>query len=241
VSHPPPPARRSAAEVCFAGQTFVLLAERAMLWPAGRTLVVADAHLGKAELFQARGLRVPSGANEADLRRLSDLLDAHAAAAGRLLILGDLLHGRESGDDPGTLASLRRWRGRHAGLAVTLVRGNHDRHAGDPPADLGFDCVGELTEAGVEWTHAPHPLDGPVPPDALPRVAGHLHPAYRLTDPAGGGGGGGASVPCFVVDPRQLVLPSFGTFTGGARVGQSTGRSIYVAAAGRVVRAAGGK
>ena len=98
----------------------------AALLPAQRTLLVADAHFGKAVSFRRLGVPVPSGTTTETLETLSAALaDTHAQ---HLVLLGDFLHSRRA-HAAGTLAALRRWRAEHAGLAMTLVRGNHDQRA----------------------------------------------------------------------------------------------------------------
>jgi metallophosphoesterase superfamily enzyme len=42
-------------------------------------------------------------------------------------------------------------------------------------------------------------------------------------------------VPCFVIEPNLLMLPSFGTMTGGHRVSAQPHRRIYLVAGGRIV------
>jgi len=86
-------------------------------------------------------------------------------------------------------------------MKLTLVRGNHDAHAGDPPVDLNITVLDEPYELdGFSFCHHPHER-GYV-------VAGHLHPAYRLTTADDSVG-----LPCFVFGEASSVLPSFGAFT----------------------------
>lgn len=183
------------------GVKLVLLPGGLVHWPSAGALFVADLHLGKAELFRRQGLPLPDGDDAADLRRLDAAI--RATQAHHLLVLGDLVHGPESWT-PGLVAALddvlppRR----------TLVRGNHDRIL--PPTPLGFQIVEEgwrLSSAtpGLTLRHVPR-LEG----DALPHLAGHLHPVASLA-----GGGERLRLPCFVVAPRVLVLPAWGSLTGG--------------------------
>lgn len=55
----PQPLADGACAIALHGERIDLLPERAAWWPAARTLFVADAHLGKAAVFRARGLPVP--------------------------------------------------------------------------------------------------------------------------------------------------------------------------------------
>ncbi len=217
---------KTACVIDFASHRFEPRADRSLWWPARRTLIVADLHVGKAAVFRARGLPVPEGATDADLRRLDAALDATGAT--RLLLLGDLFHGRESIDHAEALSPLVTWREKRSTLDVVLVRGNHDRRAGQTPVSLAFDSIdGTLVDDGIEFAHEP---SDDVPP--MPRIAGHIHPAVRLDD----FDGSGVRVPCVCVDPMQMILPAFSQFTGGATMCRAPGRTLYAIAAGRVVR-----
>jgi uncharacterized protein len=209
------------ASIQFHDHSFDLLADRAVWWAAERTLVIADLHLGKAATFRARGLPVPAGTTARDLSRLSQLIDAHDPR--RLLILGDLVHARESAD---SLHTFRAWREHHPRTEVAVVLGNHDRHVSTELIASAVEVYASpMRESGMFFTH--EPADDP----AFPTLSGHLHPMVRLSD----FDGSGVNVPCFVVDPRQIILPAFGQFTGGRRVDPEPGRKLFTAAAGRVV------
>lgn len=207
----------------LAGEAVALSPERALLWPGAATLVVADAHFGKAAAFRAAGVPVPRGTTADSLARLDGLIARHAVA--RLVFLGDFLHAR-SGRAAGTLAALEAWRGRHAALDVVLVRGNHDRHAGDPPDALGIETVSAPHTLGpFALCHEPAAVAGAY------ALAGHLHPAFRLH----GRARQSARLPCFVVGPRGAVLPAFGGFTGMHTVRPAPGERIYVVAGDAVM------
>lgn len=212
-----------SVDIPFAGQRFTLLPDRALWWAAQRTLVVADVHIGKAATFRAHGVPVPRGITARDLQRLSALLDRTEAT--RLLVLGDFVHAKESHQMRDDVFA---WREQHADVAMQVVLGNHDQRAGAWDALLrihGLDAP--HVEAGIAWTHDPDK------PSDLPLIAGHVHPAVQLVD----FDGSGVKVPCFVVEPTRLILPSFGTFTAGMKFPRAANRKLYAAAAGKVVLA----
>ena len=126
--------------VTLEGEELWLLADRAVFWPAHRCLLIADAHFGKASAYRSLGQPVPQGTTTENLRRLDRLLSTLPCV--QVIFLGDFLHGPGS-HASGTLEALRAWRVRHAGMSLTLIRGNHDKRAGDPPADLGMEVVPE--------------------------------------------------------------------------------------------------
>ncbi len=167
---PDPPADLA---VDLAGTTVWLLPERALWWPEGAMLCLADLHLGKAATFRARGLPVPAGTTQGNLARLAQLLARHSGVQ-RLVVLGDFLHAAEA-HAPALLRALAAWREDHAALELVLVRGNHDRHAGDPPAWLGARIVEEPWSLGpFACCHHPQHRAGQWV------LAGHLHPTAVL-------------------------------------------------------------
>ncbi len=216
------PAGAALPVVVAGGEALVPLPEKALWWPAARTLLVADAHVGKAVSFRALGVPVPRGTTGETLDALARL--AARWPARRIVFLGDFLHSARS-HAPATLAALDRWRERHAALELVLVRGNHDDRAGDPPASLGFRVVDEpLVEGGLALCHHPRPH--------APRyvLAGHLHPCVSV----GGRAHDRLRLPCFHFGAQVGVLPAFGAFTGMHAIGRRHGDRVYVVGEGTV-------
>ena len=210
-------------ETEVAGERVVLLPERALYHPRSRTLLIADPHWGKAAAFRAAGVPVPGGTTAEGLQRLTRALERTGAA--RLVILGDLFHARE-GKAPATLAVAHAWRERHASLPIVLVRGNHDKRAGDPPGTLDIDCIDAPWPSGP-FVLAHHPFEsaeGYV-------LAGHVHPSVTLR----GAGRQRERLPCFHFGPRLGILPAFGEFTGTADVAVAESDRVWVVAEGRVL------
>ncbi|MEZ4681209.1 MAG: metallophosphoesterase [Caldilineaceae bacterium] len=112
-----------------ANETLHLLPERALYWPRTQTLFIADPHFGKDATFRAHAIPLPQGTTRTELDRLSQAIER--TGAQKLIILGDLLHAAK-GREPALLDTVTAWRAEQATLSIYLVRGNHDRHAGDP-------------------------------------------------------------------------------------------------------------
>ncbi len=186
-----------------AGEVLHLLPDRAVYWPAASALLLADLHLGKADHFRAAGVPVPFGPTQRDLARLDTLCDRLDPA--HVVVLGDLFHARGSHTDA-VHAALADFRARHASRRISLVRGNHDRHAGPPPTDLRIEDAGDRLALGpFTCTHEPTPMPGTYV------LAGHVHPAVRLRDARSRRS---VRVPCFHFTADAGTLPPFGTFTG---------------------------
>ncbi len=205
--------------VRIAGETMLLLPEKALYWPAERMLVIADIHFGKAAAFRALGVPVPRGTTTENLTGLEALVDAHGAR--RVVFLGDFLHARAA-HASATQAAMLAWRDRRRDLELTLVRGNHDRHAGDPAAALGIALVDEPHALGP-FAFCHHPDLEMGQDDAGYALAGHIHPVYVLATRFDA-----LRLPCFVVGRERMILPSFGAFTGGHAVRPEAGDTIYV-------------
>ncbi len=215
----------SAVCLDWAGERLILLHERAVWWPARRTLIVADLHLGKPAAFRAAGVPVPESVTASDLERLSSVVDRFRA--GRLLVLGDLLHA-PTGLTPETLDRVALWRARHADLRVALIRGNHDRRCGDPAPSLGIEAFEPpLVDGALAFVHEPRAMDG------VHVLAGHIHPCARLRGPIGAT----LRAPCFWFSERTAVLPAFGTFTGCASIGPANGDRVFLVGPGCVEEA----
>ena len=201
----------------LAGEQLWLLAHKAIYWPARKMLIIADIHFGKAAAFRALGVPVPRGTTTQNLLALDTLLATYACE--EIVFLGDFLHARAA-HAAATVAAMLAWRARHRDVRLTVVRGNHDAHAGDPAAALGIRMVDEPYSVGkLSFCHHP---DTAAPGYVL---AGHVHPVYHLR-----ADGDGLRLPCFLLGPSHAILPAFGAFTGGHALRPAAGERVYVTA-----------
>ncbi len=185
-----------------AGRAIRLLPQKAAFLPDTHTLLIADAHIGKATSFRALGVPVPRGTTSETLSLIGELVARHDAR--RVVFLGDFLHSARS-HVAATLDAVSRWRALHPTLELVLVRGNHDDRAGDPPASLGFTVVDEpLMDGGLAMCHHPEAVSGAYV------LAGHLHPCVSVH----GRARERLRLPCFHFGAQVGVLPAFGSFTG---------------------------
>jgi DNA ligase-associated metallophosphoesterase len=209
-----------------AGEELVLLPERAVFFPAKQTLFVADFHLGKAASFRRAGIPLPSGTTAENVERLGRAIDK--TQAKQVVFLGDFLHSAQ-GRTQTTLEGFAGWREARRAVDLTIVRGNHDRKAGDPPEAWGVRCIepGETLGPFV-LNHEPGATRGGY------ALAGHIHPAVRLT----ACGEASLRLPCFWFGARFGVLPAFGAFTGNAEVKPRAGDQVFVIAEQEVLQVA---
>lgn len=213
-------------EISVRDQTLVLMHERAAFWREAGILLVADPHFGKAASFRASGIPVPSGTTDEGLSRLTAIVSRTNPKL--IVFLGDLLHARE-GRSTGMLSALAEWRRENTQIDLMLVRGNHDRRAGDPPGELGMSCV-DAPFLSSPFVLAHHPVqneNGYV-------IAGHVHPGVRLY----GTGRQRERLPCFVFGESTAVMPAFGDFTGLADADPDSSARIYAIADTAVIEVA---
>lgn len=187
----------------------------ALYWPKERTLVVADMHLEKAASLARRGAGfLPPYDTQDTLRMLEGLMRRHAPR--RLIALGDAFHDAEAAhrlSEP-EAARLRKLT---AATDWVWITGNHDPVA---PLHLGGRAEEALAVGGLVFRHEPSPVGGMAAPAG--EVAGHLHPKAAVTVR-----GQRLSRPCFITDGKRLVLPAFGTFTGGLDVWDPALRGLF--------------
>lgn len=186
---------------------------------------MADLHWGKSEVLQRVGVPLPSSALREDLERLA--LAASRAGAERILALGDLIHAA-SGLTALVIEEIAAWRAGVSNLRFDLVRGNHDRRV-TLPSEWNLRVHDGGFEEGVfRFRHEPE-TDTPVNNVSW---AGHIHPVAVLR-----GRYDRVRLPCFVVSERSVLMPAFGSLTGGAEVKARPGERLFMLAGDRVVAA----
>jgi uncharacterized protein len=182
----------------FAGETFAAGADGALYWPARDALLVADLHLEKASWFARLGQFLPPYDSHATLTALAGQVER--TGAKRLYCLGDSFHDRFGCDrlDPSARELLTR-------LTLTLdwtwIVGNHDPGFADHCGGLIAD---EVELAGIILRHEA------VRNEQRPEISGHFHPKLRVHVR-----GRQVSRRCFVTSATKIIMPAFGSLTGG--------------------------
>lgn len=177
----------------LSGETLHALPSGALYWPAQSLLCVSDLHFGKSERLARRGgALLPPYETRATLEKLETDIDRTTPA--RVVCLGDSFDDLAAVDGLEEEARLRLAR-LMAGRDWTWIEGNHD--AG--PIDIGGTHRATLTLGPLTFRHIADPAE-------MAEVSGHYHPKARIK---------GTSRPCFLLDPRRLILPAYGTYTGG--------------------------
>ena len=183
----------------LAGETLHALPSGALSWPAQALLAVSDLHFGKSERRVRRGsMALPPYEVQETLTRLQSDLDATRAAT--VICLGDSFDDLNASD--GLPDDARLWIARlQAGRRWIWAEGNHD----PGPVDLGGTHLAELHMAPLTFRHIADPA-------ATAEISGHYHPKAQIRTRAGT-----LSRPAFLIDAARVILPAYGTYTGGLR------------------------
>ncbi|MEX0316649.1 MAG: ligase-associated DNA damage response endonuclease PdeM [Ruegeria sp.] len=183
----------------FSGQRLCAMGSGALWWPDQALLCVSDLHLGKSERMVRRGgSALPPYETRDTLNRLAADLDRTQPQT--VICLGD------SFDDLGAALSLPE-RDRlqiaalQAGRNWIWIEGNHD----PGPVELGGTHLADVTRSGLTFRHIAQP-------DAQREISGHYHPKASVQTR-----GRAISRPAFLVDEQRIILPAYGTYTGGLR------------------------
>ncbi|WP_170561035.1 ligase-associated DNA damage response endonuclease PdeM [Ruegeria atlantica] len=183
----------------FSDQDLRALGSGALWWPNRKLLCVSDLHLGKSERMARRGgPALPPYDSQDTLTRLA--ADIDRTGAQTVVCLGDSFDDLDVLSALGTaeklsLAALQ------AGRQWIWIEGNHD----PGPIDLGGTHLAEYTAGPLVFRHIAQ-LGG------HGEISGHYHPKTRLK-----ARGRTITRPAFLLNDVRLILPAYGTYTGGLR------------------------
>lgn len=176
----------------------VLDASGILFWPAQNTLIVSDLHLGKASFLAQFGAILPPYDASDTLKRLENAIICYDPQ--HLVCLGDSFHDRKA---------LERFAPQDLKKLFALVEGraswgwilgNHDANLHGLLPGVAHP---RLDKDSIRLTHE-------FDPAAEYQIIGHYHPKMRLQL-----AGNRVSGKCFLVSQKLLVMPAFGSFTGG--------------------------
>ena len=188
----------------LAGAKLVALGSGALWWPAERLLCVSDLHLGKSERIARRGgTFLPPYETRDTLLRLADDLDRMNPAT--VICLGDSFDDLDAAralaaEDQAALTRMQ------AGRRWIWIEGNHD----SGPVDLGGTHLAELALGPLIFRHIAQT-------GASGEISGHYHPKASLTTRARR-----ITRAAFLSDRDRIIMPAYGTYTGGLRSHDAT-------------------
>jgi len=184
-------------EIIIFNNHFYLHKTGAVFWKEKNTLLLADIHLGKVGHFRKSGIPVPRKAEGVFYEKISILKDS--LNFSRVIFLGDLFHNSLNNE----WFLFDNWV-KNSGLKIILIKGNHDIIPILKFKQIGIKTYDDLRIEKFFFTHHPVKIN-----DCFV-FSGHIHPGVRLI----GKGKQIMKLPCFIYNKDQIILPSFGGFTG---------------------------
>ena len=183
----------------LAGAQLTALGSGALWWKDRDILCVSDLHLGKSERIARRGgPSLPPYETRDTLIRLES--DLSLTNAGTVICLGDSFDDQEAAN--ALEEQDRLWISRlQAGRRWVWIEGNHD----PGPIDLGGSHLAELPLPPLTFRHI-------AMPGKSGEISGHYHPKVQVQTRLRT-----ISRPAFLFDSDRIILPAFGTYTGGLR------------------------
>ncbi|NIJ08979.1 hypothetical protein FHS31_002609 [Sphingomonas vulcanisoli] len=185
----------------FCGVELALLPAGALFWPDRQALLVADLHFEKASFYAGSGQMLPPYDSIATLTELTKL--AEATAAREIWCLGDSFHDK-AGCERLPAQAQAMLRALTGATDWTWISGNHDIAARGIADHCGGRVLDEIAIGGLLLRHEADPRD------RRPELSGHYHPKLRLHLR-----GRQVARRCFIAGGTKLILPAFGTLTGG--------------------------
>lgn len=183
----------------LAGIPLIARGSGALWWPDQQLLCLSDLHLGKSERIARRGgAPLPPYETRDTLLRLQAEVEALDPKA--VICLGDTFDDLQAAQ--GLAEADRLWITRlQAGRRWVWIEGNHD----PGPVDLGGSHMAELPLPPLVFRHIADPAQSG-------EISGHYHPKAAVKTRART-----IHRPCFLIDSDRVILPAFGTYTGGLR------------------------
>lgn len=182
----------------FGNQKFWLDPSGILFWPDKSLLVVADLHLEKGSHFASRGFFLPPYDSHETLERLHQV--CRELAPRQILILGDCFH-----DENGHARLLDKSRTFFDALLAynpIWVYGNHD---GDF-VPTGFVAYETYELGNIVFRHE-------ASSGSSNEISGHFHPKIDIAHK-----NALISRDCFIEDGHKMILPAFGSYTGGLSI-----------------------
>jgi putative SbcD/Mre11-related phosphoesterase len=190
-----------------------------------QTAVVADLHLGYEWARGAAGDCVIAHSLDETLTRLARVLVR--ARVTRLIVAGDLVESpRPCVRTRADVRRLRAWLGER-GVSLLALEGNHDRGLSRSPQLIGpSELTMPATFEVAQWTigHGHQSIAG------KRTISGHHHPVLRADR---------TTARCFLVGPRQIVLPAFSSNAAGCDVATAAVPKSWLAARLRCLASTG--
>lgn len=195
--------------ITFGEHNLLLTAYQSIYWPSKKILIIADLHLEKGSYFAKKGNPLPLYDSFDTLKRLQNLCEIYKPET--ILSLGDNIHDSLALERMNQAcyellriisAPLKQW---------FWIMGNHDTAKSPSNLTEQFYFCNDYQIENLHFTHN-------FLANSNFQIAGHYHPKITVKKMTG---------KCFVKENKRLILPAFGTFTGGLDIDSQAFKSLH--------------
>jgi DNA ligase-associated metallophosphoesterase len=190
--------------VKFANIDFIMDGGGILFWPARSLLIVSDLHLEKGSYFASMCQPLPVYDTLDTLNRLQIIIEKYQPE--HVVALGDNMHDAKALQRmmPQDLAYLKK-------LCSSVnqwswIVGNHDKDDYSTSVLSGMNFYNVITIDNIVLSHD-------YCQDVEYQIIGHYHPKISVKTKIRGVNG-----KCFVVTDNKILMPAFGSYTGGLDV-----------------------
>ena len=202
--------KKQLIRLIFHGNPLYLDGRGCIYWPQKKSLIISDLHLGKARAFDQHGFNLPDYEADETLAKLQTLLAEYQPT--RLILLGDSFHTTSSWDELSIKQKNKLSSITQAIPECIWILGNHDPNI---PRSLVGLRKQQLSYENIILTH-----DYLV--EQRPQIIGHFHPKTKVSL-----GRKTIRCSCFIQTKNTLILPAFGSFTGGLDIESSDFKNMF--------------
>ena len=198
----------------FANEDFYAYPNSALHWKRLNIIIIADLHLGKSFSFAKQKQFLPPYDTKETLAKLFNCINEFKPL--KLIIVGDLFHDMNSiqSFQDSDYENFNKYIKK---TEIIWIKGNHDSDV----KISGFSKVSDYKVDEIIFNHVPIKTNNF-------QICGHYHPKVKISHR-------GKSIykSSFVHNDKLLILPSFGTLTGGMIIDQEPlkellGKSIEI-------------
>ncbi len=183
----------------FANQKFEMMPEGSIFWIDKKILILADLHLEKGSYFHSEGQFISPYDTIDSIKKLEKCIEK--SNPSKIIFLGDTFHDKNSVKRMDS-SNIKRFINIFNNFDCCLIKGNHDENL---ISDY-FSFVDNTIINEIAFTHK-------IEFFKKFEVSGHFHPIACLNYK-----GIKIKNKCFVFTKNKIILPSFGTFTGGMNI-----------------------
>ena len=180
----------------FGHHVFQPHASGGLFWPSENILIVSDLHFEKSSHFAKLGSFLPPFDSIETLQKLQNACDELQPRT--ILFLGDVFH---DGDGVNRLSGQAKdiFKDILSNYKIIWFDGNHDK--GNAPEIM--TVLYETNIDGITFTHI-------ATNENAFEISGHYHPCTSFVHK-----GHKVRRACYIYDDEKLIMPSFGSLTGG--------------------------